>query len=173
MAVLQQFNKKIYFMWMWLQNPNFCHLIKMNETHPDVINHLMQKMLGCRGNRTDEVQTGCRGNRTDEVQTLQCTYQKDKVSTYLRWHRGHLDRRTHPSEVQRSLCRARYLRWPRGHLDRRIYLSEVYARKAYAKHKPYHASWIVQIVKITTYLGLPRSWKYGNCMNWITSFIFI
>ena len=41
-------------------------------------------MLGCRGNRTDEVQTGCRGNRTDEVQTLQCTYQKDKVSTYLR-----------------------------------------------------------------------------------------
>ena len=41
-------------------------------------------LLGCRGNRTDKVQTGCRGNRTDEVQTLQRTYQKDKVSTYLR-----------------------------------------------------------------------------------------
>ena len=30
-------------------------------------------MLGCRGNRTDEVQTGCRGNRTDKVQTFQGT----------------------------------------------------------------------------------------------------
>ena len=57
--------------------------VTWSPTLPHPVLHI-PFMLGCRGNRTDEVQTGCRGNRTDEVQTLQCTYQKDKVSTYLR-----------------------------------------------------------------------------------------
>ena len=142
--------------------------------------HALRVITVCENDHQKAMRTtgllGCRGNRTNEVQTLQWTYQKDQVSTYLRWPRGHLDCRTHPSELQQSLCRATYLRWPQGHLDRRTYLSEVYARKAYAEHMPYHASGIVQVVKIHHVSGIVQIveiWKLYELPLAITSFIFI
>ena len=48
------------------------------------------------------------GRRTDAP--LNEDQNEDQVSTYPRGPRCHIDRRTHPSEVQKSLCRATYLR---------------------------------------------------------------